>query len=51
VPADPGHEMVLETGHPASDCSRVDMSYGMGALPPESYFERMTLELIAWSKA
>ena len=51
VPADPGHEMVLETATLRLTARVVDMSYGMGALPPESYFERMTLELIAWSKA
>jgi len=28
----------------------VDMSYGMGALPAESYFERLTIELRAWSR-
>jgi hypothetical protein len=26
------------------------MSYGMGALPAESYFERLTIELRAWSR-
>lgn len=50
VPAEPGHEMVLETATLRLTARVVDMSYGMGALPPESYFERMTLELIAWSK-
>jgi len=50
VPADPGHEMVLETATLRLTARVVDMSYGMGALPAESYFERMTLELIAWSK-
>jgi hypothetical protein len=50
VPADPGHEMVLETATLRLTARVVDMSYGMGALPPESYFERMTLELVAWSK-
>jgi hypothetical protein len=29
----------------------VDMSYGTGAAPDESFFERMTLELVVWSKA
>jgi hypothetical protein len=50
VPANPGHEMVLETATLRLTARVVDMSYGMGALPAESYFDRMTLELIAWSK-
>lgn len=50
VPADPGHEMVLETATLRLTARVVDMSYGIGALPPESYFDRMTLELVAWSK-
>jgi hypothetical protein len=50
VPADPGHEMVLETATLRLTARVVDMSYGMGALPAESYFDRMTLELVAWSK-
>ena len=27
-----------------------DMEYGTGALPPQSYFERFTVELSAWAK-
>ena len=27
-----------------------DLEYGVGALPPESYFERVTLELAIWPK-
>jgi len=50
VPADPGREMVLETATLRLTARVVDMSYGMGALPTESYFDRMTLELVAWSK-
>jgi hypothetical protein len=26
----------------------VDMNYGSGALPPNSFFERVTLELAIW---
>ena len=29
----------------------VDMAYGGGALPPNSFFERLTIELAAYTKA
>jgi hypothetical protein len=29
----------------------VDMGYGDGALPSESYFDRFILELAVWNKA
>lgn len=48
--AEPGREMVLETATLRLQARVVDMSYGAGALPPESFFERITLELTAWSK-
>ena len=28
----------------------VDLQYGQGALPPNSFFERLTVELAAWTK-
>jgi hypothetical protein len=28
----------------------VDLQYGNGALPPDSFFERLTLELAIWQK-
>jgi hypothetical protein len=43
--------MVLETATLRLQARVVDMSYGSGALPPESYFERLTLELVAWPKS
>jgi hypothetical protein len=27
-----------------------EMEYGKGALPPESYFDRLTLEIAVWPK-
>jgi len=51
VLAEPGREMVLETATLRLVSRVVDMSYGTGAAPDESFFERMTLELVVWSKA
>jgi hypothetical protein len=51
VQAEPSREMILETATLRLEARVVDMSYGSGALPPESFFDRMTLELVAWSKA
>ena len=50
VQAEPSREMILETATLRLEARVVDMSYGSGALPPESFFDRMTLELVAWSK-
>ena len=50
LPAAPGREMVLETATLRLLARVVDMSYGAGALPSESFFERLTLELVAWPK-
>jgi len=50
VLAEPSREMVLETATLRLEARVVDMSYGSSALPPESYFDRITLELVAWSK-
>jgi hypothetical protein len=50
VLADAGKEMVLETATLRMIARVVDMSYGSGALPPDSFFERLTLELTVWPK-
>jgi hypothetical protein len=50
VLASPGMETVLETQTLQMVARVVDMQYGEGALPEESYFERITLELAVWSK-
>jgi len=46
----PGVEMVLETATLQMVARVVDMQYGEGALPEDSFFERVTLELAVWSK-
>jgi len=51
VLAQPGTEMVLETATLKLVAKVVDMDYGGGALPPQSFFDRVTLELAVWSKA
>lgn len=51
VLAEPSRELVLETATLRLEARVVDMSYGSGALPPESFFDRLTLELVAWPKA
>lgn len=50
VQAGTSREMVLETATLRLEARVVDLAYGTGALPPESYFDRMTLELVAWPK-
>jgi len=51
VMAKPGEEIVLETAKLQLVARVVDMAYGEDALPNNSYFERLTLELAVWSKA
>lgn len=51
VQADAGREMVLGTATLRLTARVVDMSYGLGPQPAESYFDRMTLELVAWATA
>lgn len=46
----PGVEMVLETATLQMVARVVDMQYGEGALPEDSFFDRVTLELAVWSK-
>jgi hypothetical protein len=46
----PGETVWLETATLKLEARSVDMSYGEGALPDGSYFERMTLELAVWPK-
>ncbi len=50
VLAEPGAESVLETQTLRLVARVVDMGYGDGALPEQSYFERLILELGIWSK-
>jgi hypothetical protein len=40
----------LQTASLEVEARVVDLVYGEGALPPESFFERATIELRAWSR-
>jgi hypothetical protein len=42
--------IVLETASLIINVEIKDMEYGAGTLPPQSYFERIVLELSAWAK-
>lgn len=50
VLAVPGDTISLETATLVVTARVVDMAYGGGALPPNSFFERMTIELQAYRK-
>jgi hypothetical protein len=45
-----GKQVVLETAALQLVATASDMEYGQGALPEESYFERLTLEIAVWPK-
>ena len=49
--AEPGKRILLETATLQLEARIVDMNYGQGPLPPNSYFDRLTLELAVWPKA
>jgi hypothetical protein len=48
--ADPGKRIMLETATLQLEARVVSMNYGQGALPANSYFEQLTLELAVWPK-
>ena len=48
--AEQGKQVVLETAALQLVATISDMEYGKGALPQESYFERLTLEIAVWPK-
>jgi len=50
VMAQSGDTVSLETATLAVTARIVDMAYGGGALPPNSFFERLTIELAAYRK-
>jgi hypothetical protein len=50
VQAEPRKQVRLETQTLTMIATLSDMQYGQGALPNNSYFDRMTLELAIWSK-
>jgi hypothetical protein len=48
---EPGKQVVLETATLQLVALIADLQYGEGALPPESFTERLSLELAVWQKA
>ncbi|GAP14404.1 hypothetical protein LARV_02173 [Longilinea arvoryzae] len=50
VLVEPGAKVLLETATLQLEARVVDMGYGTGALPNESHFDRLTLELAVWPK-
>jgi len=50
VLGEPGKRMVLETATLQLEARVVNMNYGQGALPQNSFFDQMTLELAIWPK-
>lgn len=50
VMLEPQGQIILETAALQLLVTVNDLEYGIGALPPESYFERVTLELAVWPK-
>ena len=45
-----GKQVILETAALQLVATVSDMEYGQGAMPDESFFERLTLEIAVWSK-
>ncbi len=50
VKVEPGMRMQLETASLRIQARIVDLSYASGAFPPNSVFERITIELAAWKR-
>lgn len=50
VMVEPGTVTTLETQTLRVQVRVVDMQYGQGALPPNSFFERLMVEIAAWKK-
>ena len=48
--ARPHETIVLETASLIVNAEITEMEYGTGTLPPQSFFERFTVELSAWAK-
>jgi hypothetical protein len=47
---EPQGQIILETATLQLLVTVTDLEYGSGALPPESFFERVTLEMAIWPK-
>lgn len=50
VLVEPQKQVVLETATLQMLVTVTDLEYGTGPLPPDSYFERITLELAVWRR-
>ncbi|NLE46523.1 MAG: hypothetical protein GX620_17540 [Chloroflexi bacterium] len=50
VQADVGQDVILETKRLRVRARLIEVDYGTGNLPPNSFFERMTVDLAAWVK-
>lgn len=48
--AEPGKQILLETATLQLEARVIDMDYGEGAAPDQSYFQRLTMELAVWQK-
>lgn len=48
--AQPGETIVLETASLIINARIVEMEYGAGELPPQSFFGRLVVELATWAK-
>lgn len=51
IPLQRGGEILLETANLQLLATVVDLEYGMGSLPQNSYFQRVTLEFAIWPRA
>lgn len=50
VDARPGQQVVLETATLQLVARMLEMTYGEGALPPQSFFDQVMIELAIWQK-
>ncbi len=50
IVAEPGGVISLQTASLEVEARIVDMTYGESALPSQSFFERLTIEIRAWSR-
>lgn len=50
IQLEPAEQIILETATLQLLVTVTDLEYGEGALPAESYFERVTLEMAIWPK-
>ncbi|NJL93771.1 MAG: hypothetical protein HC915_08570, partial [Anaerolineae bacterium] len=50
IVAQPGKSFMMETKNLVMQVRIVDVAYGEGSLPPNSFFEKLTLSLAVWLK-